>query len=139
MALPAHGRGQLSGIPEERHGQGQEVFYVLRPILACRWILEKRTPPPMLFSELMESQLPDYLGDTVRSLLELKVNSPEVKLIPRIDVLNEYLDRSISEGRKQIERLPKEAAQGWEELDELFLSVLDNSYTSTLPLSHQSD
>ena len=28
----------------------KKYFYVLRPILACRWILEKQTPPPMLFS-----------------------------------------------------------------------------------------
>lgn len=107
--------------------KAKKYFYVLRPILACRWILEKGTPPPVLFSELMESQLPDYLGETVRSLLNLKVNSPEVKLIPKIDVLNEYLDSSITEVREQIEQLPKETAQGWEELDGLFLSVLEDN------------
>ena len=79
----------------------------------------------MLFAELMESQLPDYLQETVRGLLELKVNSPEVKLIPKIAILNEYLDRSITEVKEQIEGLPKEVARGWEELDKLFLSVLD--------------
>lgn len=105
--------------------KAKKYFYVLRPILACRWILEKGTPPPMLFSELMESQLPDYLEETVRDLLELKVNSPEIKLIPRIDILNDYMDRSITEVKEQIEQLPKETAHGWKELDELFLSVLD--------------
>ena len=30
--------------------KAKKYFYVLRPILACRWILEKGTPPPMLFS-----------------------------------------------------------------------------------------
>lgn len=105
--------------------KAKKYFYVLRPILACRWILEKETPPPMLFSELMESQLPDYLNETVSGLLALKVNSPEVKLIPKIDMLNEYLDSSITEVKELIERLPKETAQGWEELDKLFLSVLE--------------
>ena len=105
--------------------KAKKYFYVLRPILACRWILEKETPPPMLFSELMESQLPDYLNETVSGLLALKVNSPEVKLIPKIDVLNEYLDSSITEVKELIERLPQEPAQGWEELDKLFLSVLE--------------
>ena len=105
--------------------KAKKYFYVLRPILACRWILEKETPPPMLFSELMESQLPDYLNETVSGLLALKVNSPEVKLIPKIDVLNEYLDSSITEVKELIERLPQETAQGWEELDKLFLSVLE--------------
>lgn len=105
--------------------KAKKYFYVLRPILACRWILEKGTPPPMLFSELMESQLPDYLEETVQDLLELKINSPEIKLIPRIDILNDYMDRSITEVKEQIEQLPKETAHGWKELDELFLSVLD--------------
>lgn len=105
--------------------KAKKYFYVLRPILACRWILEKGTPPPMLFSELMESQLPDYLHKTVSELLKLKMNSPEVKLIPKIDVVNDYLDRSITEIKEQIERLPKETAQGWEELDNLFLGIFE--------------
>ena len=69
--------------------KAKKYFYVLRPILACRWILEKGTPPPMLFSELVASQLPDYLEETVAKLRDLKMNSPEVKMIPRIDTLNE--------------------------------------------------
>ena len=110
--------------------KGEEVkakkyFYVLRPVLACRWILEKGTPPPMLFSELMKSQLPFYLKSTVCGLLELKINSPEIKMIPRIDMLNEYLDKSIAEIKEQIIGLPESTAQGWEELDSLFLSALD--------------
>lgn len=105
--------------------KAKKYFYVLRPILACRWILEKESPPPMLFSELMERQLPDRLKDTVRQLLELKVNSPEVKTIPKIGALNEYLEQRIAEVKEQIERLPKQAVQGWKELDELFLSLLE--------------
>lgn len=35
----------------------KKYFYVLRPLLACKWILEKDTPPPMLFSELCDSKL----------------------------------------------------------------------------------
>ena len=105
--------------------KAKKYFYVLRPILACRWILEKGTPPPMLFSELMESQLDEGLKETVYELLDLKMNAPEVKMIPRIDVLNEYLDRSIIEVKEMIERLPKEQTHEWEELNELFLSVLE--------------
>ena len=93
--------------------KAKKYFYVLRPILACRWILEKGTPPPMVFAELMESQLEESLKDT------------EVKMIPRIDVLNEYLDRSIIEVKEMIEHMPKEQANEWEELNELFLSVLE--------------
>ena len=105
--------------------KAKKYFYVLRPILACRWILEKGTPPPMLFSELAASQLPDYLEETVANLLDLKMNSPEVKMIPRIDILNEYMDRSIAEVRSLVEQYPREIMKDWDELNELFLAALE--------------
>ena len=103
----------------------KKYFYVLRPILACRWILEKGTPPPMQFVELMESQLDEDLKEPVYNLLDLKMKAPEVKMIPRVDVLNSYLARSMAEVKEMIEDLPKEQAHEWEELNELFLSVLE--------------
>ena len=105
--------------------KAKKYFYVLRPILACRWILEKGTPPPMLFSELAASQLPDYLEKTVAKLLDLKMNSPEVKMIPRIDILNAYMDRSIAEVRALVEQYPREITKDWEELNALFLAALE--------------
>lgn len=105
--------------------KAKKYFYVLRPILACRWILEKGTPPPMLFSELAASQLPDYLEETVAKLLDLKMNSPEVKMIPRIDILNAYMERSIAEVRALAEQYPREITKDWEELNALFLAALE--------------
>ena len=104
--------------------KAKKYFYVLRPVLACRWILERETPPPMLFSELAESQLPEYLEDTVRELLELKINAPEIQMIPRIDILNEYLEQSIVEIGELVRQYPKESPQDWAELNSLFLSAL---------------
>ena len=105
--------------------KAKKYFYVLRPILACRWILDKGAPPPMRFGELMDSQLPDYLKETVKSLLDLKMNSPEVKEIPRIDMLNEYLDESIDEVKALVEQYPKEVMKDWDELNRLFLRALE--------------
>ena len=105
--------------------RAKKYFYVLRPILACKWILEKETPPPMLFSELMESQLDEPMKPVVEKLLQIKMNEPEVKLIPRVDALNEYLDVNLTKVHEQIELLPKEEVQDWDELNELFLSELE--------------
>lgn len=73
----------------------------------------------------MESQLEEPLKPVVERLLQIKMNEPEVKLIPRVDVLNEYLDLNLIKVREQIELLPKEDVQDWEELNELFLSELE--------------
>lgn len=102
----------------------KKYFYVLRPILACRWILEKQTPPPMLFSELADACLDEALVPAVNSLLRLKMETPEIGLGPRIDVINEYLDASIAEIEQWIQSLSGEEKASWEELNALFLKTV---------------
>ena len=105
--------------------KAKKYFYVLRPVLACRWILGKGSPPPMLFSELMEAELDPVLLPDVNRLLDLKMNAPEIKTIPKIESINRYLDSSIEEVRSRIVQLPEDANHGWEELNKLFLSQLE--------------
>ena len=104
--------------------RAKKYFYVLRPVLACRWILEKGTPPPMLFSELMETLLPERLRSDVNMLLELKMNSPEIREIPRVDTINEYLDSSIEEIKNIVKSMEESKAPDWQELNDLFLKEL---------------
>lgn len=104
--------------------KAKKYFYVLRPILACRWILNRQTPPPMLFSELVKAELPEYLKNDIDKLLLLKINSPEIKTIPKIDVLNEYFELSISEIKAKIAQLPNEQACSWEKLNNLFMQAI---------------
>lgn len=107
--------------------RAKKYFYALRPILACRHILQNDSPPPMEFSKLMQMQLPDALKPTVAHLLDLKQQFPEMKLIPRVDTINEYLDDSITEIRSKIEHLPSKEAKNWSTLNELFLRSWDQT------------
>ena len=86
--------------------KAKKYFYVLRPVLACRWILYKGSPPPMLFSELMEAELDPVLLPDVNRLLDLKMNAPEINTIPKIESINRYLDSSLEEVRSRIVQLP---------------------------------
>ena len=104
--------------------KAKKYFYVLRPVLACRWILDKGTPPPMLFSELVDAELDPAVAPDVDRLLDLKMNAPEIKTIPKNESINRYLDRCIEEVRSRIVQLPEDANHGWEELNRLFLSQL---------------
>ena len=72
---------------------------------------EERNAAANAVLELVKSQLPDYLEDTDKELLGLKMNPPEVKMIPRIDSLNEYLNRSIVEVRELVQQYPEEKTQ----------------------------
>lgn len=104
--------------------RAKKYFYVLRPVLACRWILDRGTPPPMLFSVLMKAELPEELTNTVNKLLELKMNSPEVKLIPKVSELNEYLNESILEIKTEVKALDDSPIPDWDELNQMFLQEL---------------
>ncbi|MBQ3009954.1 MAG: nucleotidyltransferase domain-containing protein [Oscillospiraceae bacterium] len=102
----------------------KKYFYVLRPILACRWILEKQTVPPVLFSELCNACLDEHMVPIVSNLVRIKKETPEIGYGPRIDVLNEYLEQSIDEINEILNTLPDDSPVSWEELNGLFLHAV---------------
>lgn len=102
----------------------KKYFYVLRPILACRWILEKQSPPPILFSELMEACLDESLLPAVNSLLKIKTETPEVGYGERIDIIDKYLESSIEELETKLYSLPRAAKPSWETLNSLFMEMI---------------
>lgn len=103
----------------------KKYFYVLRPILACKWIIAEGTPPPMEFRALMDKYLDSDLKHDVERLLDIKMNTPEVTMGKRFDRVNEYLDRTIAEAEEYISALPAEDCQSWNELNRVFLRILD--------------
>ena len=102
----------------------KKYFYVLRPLLACRWILAEGTPPPMLFSELMAKYLDESIQEDVLKLLDLKMNNPEITEGKRFEKVNEYLDKTILEIEEQIKSLASTHEQTWNELNNVFLSII---------------
>ena len=102
----------------------KKYFYVLRPVLACRWVLNRHAPPPMKFQTLAEAELPSVLSNEVRRLLQLKTEAPERKEIPRVDTINDFLEQQLSAIKEAIPSLPEEKASSWAELNALFLSAI---------------
>ena len=90
---------KLHEIEEKEHG---------KILLAGQWILEKESPPPMLFSELVEAELPDEVRTEVEDLLKIKIHEPEIKKIPRVNRLNEYLESEIAGLREKAGKLGEE-------------------------------
>lgn len=102
----------------------KKYFYVLRPLLACKWILDKKSPPPMEFQVLLEAYLEDEIRPDVEKLLDMKINTPEITVGKRFDRVNAYLDRTISEFETILAKLTDDAVSSWDELNSLFLTVL---------------
>ena len=107
--------------------RAKKYFYVIRPILACKWILDRNSPPPMLFSELMDAELDPAIRPELDRLMELKKNAPERKLIPRVDAINHYLDKSIEESERSLDRMPEEPQNDWNDLNRLFQEIIGYS------------
>ena len=102
----------------------KKYFYVLRPLLACKWIEERKCPPPVLFAELAGAVLEAELEPHVRRLLEAKTRMKESETGPRLDVLNGYIAGSLSDYKEKIARMPEDRNPDWAELDGLFRELI---------------
>ena len=102
----------------------KKYFYVLRPLLACKWILAEGTPPPMPFGTLMEKYLDEGVRGDVQRLLEMKTKTPELGEAKHLYGLDEYLVSLADELDGIISALPKDSPGGWDRLNDIFLKQL---------------
>lgn len=97
----------------------KKYFYVIRPLLAGRWIAEKKTQPPMLFSELIREELPAELKPIIDDLLEQKKKLPEMGTAPRIRELDWFIESEL-ERIKQVADQTESKENDWEVLNQFF-------------------
>ena len=105
--------------------KAKKYFYVLRPLLACQWIMEHQCPPPMLFQKLKNTYIVKQIEADVDFLLDIKINSPEIKTIPAIKNINDYILCSMEEIQEYLQTLPKREEKSWNNLNKFFLSELN--------------
>ena len=104
--------------------QGDQVkikkyFYVIRPLLAAKWIIDKGTQPPMLFSELVEAELPGELKGIINNLLDMKQKMPEMGLASKIKELDEFIEAELEVVKKAADEA-ENLKNDWEALDNYF-------------------
>lgn len=101
----------------------KKYFYVLRPLLAIRWLEKFGTAAPIEFSKLLEMVSDNQLMDTIQNLLEQKRLSQEKKQIARIPILNQFIELEL--GRLEEINLPhSERTAEMKELNFLFQKML---------------
>ena len=110
--------------------QGSEVrikkyFYVLRPILACKWIEKYNMTPPISFHELLEDVVPEgELKNAVELLLKRKIKGDELDIEFRINVINDFLENEIEHLEEYAKSLRVQTKDPTKILDELFRGTL---------------
>ena len=102
----------------------KKYLYVLRPLLACKWILARGTPPPMAFAQLVAAEAGPALAAEIDKLIAIKVNAPETAQLPRIEPLNRAIEAMLSQIKSAIEALPPKPSKGFGALDALFMETV---------------
>lgn len=102
----------------------KKYFYVLRPLLAAKWILNRKCPPPMLFSELMAAELEDELKPEVEKLLKMKQELPEMGIAPKVQVLNHYIESTMDIIKNKADKMSGDN-HDWDLLNAFFLSLVE--------------
>jgi predicted nucleotidyltransferase len=104
--------------------QNQQVkikryFYALRSALACQWIVEKQTVPPMEFAKLRVLNHDIPFQSVLDELLILKTTSNEKTLIDRNSILDEWLEITLSNCKEMVAKVPSNHQKSGE-LNEIF-------------------
>ncbi|PEE40477.1 nucleotidyltransferase domain-containing protein [Bacillus pseudomycoides] len=110
--------------------QGESVklkkyFYALRPILACKWLEEKGTLPPVEFEKLItELVLKQNILAEINDLLIKKKDGVELDIGLNITLLNEFLEEQIAYYQEYVKRIKKGKGIEVEKLNGLFRDML---------------
>lgn len=88
----------------------KKYFYVLRPIFAAKWIINKNSIPPIEFLKLLEEEkeIDSEIKNEIEKLLEIKLQISETGKNPRIAILDKYIEKNLefleNEAQKIVEK-----------------------------------
>jgi predicted nucleotidyltransferase len=109
----------------------KKYFYVLRPLLAMRWIEERRGPVPMEFDKLVEACVDSAeVRSAIDDLLERKKSGKELDGQPKIPVLSHFIERELESLKSTVE-FEARAKPDFERLNVLFRDALKLSFTAS--------
>jgi predicted nucleotidyltransferase len=117
-------RGNLREYLKGENVWRKKYFYVLRPLLAMKWIEEGFGPVPIEFQKLVDATLPTgTVRCAVDDLLAAKRSGAELDRGPRIPAISDFIESEVARLEQvNIERAA--AAPSPERLNELFRTTL---------------
>lgn len=106
----------------------KKYFYVLRPLLGCRWLERELGAVPMEFELLVENvELPSSVTAAIAELLTQKRQSVEIGEEPRNQTLNEFIESEFQ--RHEESGLARKKPQtDVSQLNEIFHKALKDTY-----------
>jgi len=119
------------------HLQGDVVWrkkylYVLRPLLALRWIEQGRGAVPMQFARLIDGTVAE--ADVRRAINELvasKIGGAELDRGPRIAVLSDFIESEMKQAETRVPVAAAPDAHVEDDLDSVFRQILGETWERT--------
>lgn len=102
----------------------KKYFYVLRPILACKWIEEEKCPPPVSFDELCHTMLEDDMKAAVTDLLAKKIKMSESDKGPKLEKINQYIEKKLEYYQAFAQFMQDDRNPDWEPLERAFREIV---------------
>ena len=101
----------------------KKYFYVLRPVLACKWIQAELGVVPIEFEKLLNELIPDGpLRQAIDKLLVMKRAGSEIDRGPQIPEISDFLSTELE--RFETEGIRPSETRELAKLDELLRDVL---------------
>ncbi|MEX8518053.1 MAG: nucleotidyltransferase domain-containing protein [Leptothrix sp. (in: b-proteobacteria)] len=109
----------------------KKYFYVLRPLLAVRWLEQHGTPAPIEFRKLLAGIAGrTSLLNAIDALLELKMASPELGLSPQIPEIHSFIEQELERLKFIVPTMEKRETVV-EDLSLLFRNMLREAWSNT--------
>ncbi len=107
----------------------KKYFYVLRPLLAMKWIEEGRGVVPMEFGALVDQVVTDgALRQAIEKLIERKKRGEELDRQPRIAAISDFIESEMARLEARV-IVPVQGPHGTAALDDLFRRTLDTVWS----------
>lgn len=103
----------------------KKYFYVLRPVLAAKWMTDRNEIPPLSFQVLLAELIQDKeLNKAIHMLLERKIAADERNKGTHIPVIDHFLETEVEQLRRYAAKLHHHADDPTEQLNQLFRRTL---------------
>ena len=116
---------KFEDIYEKKEINIKKLFYVIRPIMACKWVLEKDSIPPMNLHDIMkEIKIEDEILNEINRLIKFKHDCIESDTIIANDNLIKYLHNQIINIDTSINNINSNNNKNHKLLNDFFIDTL---------------
>ncbi len=121
--------GNYKGYLQQEMVRTKKYFYVLRPLLACRWIEATGSFPPMEFEKMAEELIEDrVIREELEKLLQRKKSGEELEMAPSIEIFQHYIREQLEYFRGYLRNTFPANPVDTRMLDTLFRNTLREVY-----------